>query len=117
MSAHSLVAHRSETGEGGGAFLFDPDRAAGYVPLRLPSTLCLQERLPAGAAAVVLNRSHPYPDLILALNSQEKRMFDAIDGRRTVQQIVDYTNGALTSARALFWNLWRYDQVTFDASA
>ena len=116
MSAHSLVAHRSETDEGGGVFLFDPDRASGYVPLRLPSTLCLQERLPAGAAAVVLNRSHPYPDLILALNAQEKRMFDAIDGCRTVKQIVDYTNSPLTSARALFWNLWRYDQVTFDAS-
>jgi SAM-dependent methyltransferase len=116
MSAHSLVAQRSESGEGGRAFLFDPDRASHYVPLRLPSTLCLLERLPAGAAAVVLNRSHPYPDLILALNSQEKRMFDAIDGRWTVKQIADYTNSPLAAARALFWNLWCYDQVTFDAS-
>jgi len=33
-----------------------------------------------------------------------------------VKQIVDYTNSPLTSARALFWNLWWYDQVTFDAS-
>ena len=116
MSAHSLVAHRSETGESGRAFRFDPDRSSEYVPLRLPSTLCLQERLPAGAAAVVLNRSHPYPDLILALNSQEKRMFDAIDGRRTVKQIIDYTNGPVSTARVLFQNLWWYDQVTFAAS-
>ena len=116
MSAHSLVAYRSETGESGRAFRFDPDRSPEYVPLRLPSTLCLQERLPAGAAAVVLNRSHPYPDLILALNAHEKRMFDAIDGRRTVKHIIDYTNGPLTTAGVLFQNLWWYDQVTFDAS-
>ena len=117
MSAHSLVAYRSDTGESGRAVRLDADRSSDYIPLRLPSTLCLQERLPAGAAAVVLNRSHPYPDLILALNPQEKRMFDAIDGRRTVKQIVDYTNSPLTSARVLFWNLWWYDQITFDASA
>ena len=116
MSAHSLVAYRSEIGESGRAFRLDPDRSSGYVPLRLPSTLSLQERLPAGAAAVVLNRSHPYPDLILALNPQEKRIFDAIDGRRTVKQIIDYTNSPLTSACALFLNLWWYDQVTFEAS-
>ena len=116
MSAHSLVAHRSETGEIGEAFRFDSDRWSDYIPVRLPSTLCLQERLPAGAAAVVLNRSHAYPDLILPLNPQEKRMFDAIDGRRTVKQITDYTISPYTCARALFWNLWSYDQVTFDAS-
>jgi SAM-dependent methyltransferase len=101
MSAHSLVAHRSGTGDTCAAFRFDPDRCSDYVPLRLPSTLCLQERLPAGAAAVVLNRSHPYPDLIVMLDAQDKRMYDAVDGRRTVKAIIEFTNSAWACARAV----------------
>ena len=52
-----------------------------YVPVRLPGTLCVQERLPAGAAGVLLSRYHTSPDLVLVIDAQEKRMFDAIDGR------------------------------------
>lgn len=112
MSAHSLVAHRSGTP----SFEFDLDRCSEYVPLRLPTTLCLQERLPAGAAAVVLNRSHPYPDLVLMLDPQGKRVFDAIDGQRTVKEITDYTTVPGSDTRRLFQKLWWYDQITFDAS-
>jgi hypothetical protein len=62
MAAHSVIAYRTGTA---GTIGFDPERCSQYVPLRLPSTLCVQERLPPGAAAVLLNRSHPYHDLIL----------------------------------------------------
>lgn len=116
MSAHSLVAHRSGTGETGAAFRFDPDRCSDYIPLRLPSTLNLQERLPPGAAAVVLNRSHPYRDLILLLDAQDKRLFDVIDGQRTVKEIVETANVPWSCARILLEKLWWYDQIVFDAS-
>jgi hypothetical protein len=45
-------------------------------------------------------------------------MFDAIDGQRTVGEIVDSVSGVVESsqARDFFQQLWRYDQVVFDTS-
>jgi hypothetical protein len=116
MTAHSVVIHRND--RTGAAIRFDDDRWPRFVPIRLPSTLCVQERLPAGAAGVLLNRSHPFHDLIVAIGAQDKRMFDAIDGRRTIGEIVDQSGGgdATPRARTFFETLWRYDQVTFDLS-
>src|SRR5262245_22337151 len=113
MTAHSVVVYRSDRTPGV-SIRFDDERWPGYVPVRLPSTLCVQERLPPGAAAVLLNRAHPYHDLILPIGAQEKRMFDAIDGRRSIAEIVGHARA--TTARALFEKLWWYDQVVYDAS-
>jgi hypothetical protein len=85
------------------------------VPIRLPDTICVQERLPPGAAAVLINRTHTYTDIYLPIDKQEKRLFDAIDGRRTIREIAQ-THGALEASRAFFERLWRYDQIVFDAS-
>jgi hypothetical protein len=88
------------------------------VPIRLPSTVCVQERLPPGAAAVLLNKNHPHHDLILVIGAQEKRLFDAIDGRRSIGEIVDHARhgGASPPPTTFFDKLWRYDQVVFDVS-
>jgi hypothetical protein len=76
------------------------------------------ERLPRGAAGVLLNRGHQFHDLILPIDAQQKRMFDAIDGHRMVGEIVDSGSGVVESshARDFFQQLWRYDQVVFDTS-
>src|ERR1044072_1075959 len=79
--------------------------------------MCAQDRVPPGAAGVLLNHTHQYHDLFLAIDVQEKRMFDAIDGRRSVADIVDKVAGnASQIARGFFEKLWRYDQVVFDTS-
>jgi hypothetical protein len=81
---------------------------------------------------VLLNQSHTYPDLYLAIDVQEKRLFEAIDGRRTIAQIVHTAASGGASghhhkrerdsiagdrvARDFFERLWCYDQVVFDAS-
>ena len=71
-----------------------------------PGTLCVQERLPPGAAAVVLSRYHASPDLILPIDTREKGMFDAIDGRRSIATIVDrQAADALSRARTFFEQL------------
>ena len=114
MTAHSVVAHRADaTPRAGGRF--DGEGWRRYVPVRLPSTLCVQERLPAGAAAVLLNRAHPFPDLILPIDREQKRWFDAIDGRRTIDGILGET-GSRDAARAaaFFERLWQHDQVVYD---
>jgi SAM-dependent methyltransferase len=119
MTAHSVTVHRSDAREGGVKVRFDNERWLRYVPIRLPTTLCVEERLPADAAGVLLNRSHPYHDLILVIGAQEKRLFEAIDGRRSIAEIIDHArdDGARPRARAFFEKLWWYDQVVFDISS
>jgi hypothetical protein len=86
-----------------------------YVPLRLPDTLIVKERLPPGAAAVLINRRHTYTDLYLPVSANELELIEAIDGVRTIGEIAG--NGADgRSVGALFERLWWYDQIVFDAS-
>ena len=72
-----------------------------------------------GAAGVLLSRYHASPDLILVIDAREKRMFDAIDGRRSIAEIVDSARGDSTwrhAARVFFERLWWHDQAVFDRS-
>jgi hypothetical protein len=57
--------------------------------------------------------------LIVPITKQEKQMFDAIDGRRTIADIADHAGGgdARSCAMGLFEKLWRYDQVVFDTAS
>jgi len=115
MSAHSVVLYRDDSSVAGSDFLFE--EWSDYIAIRLPSTLCVEERLPPGAAGVLLNRSHPFHDLILTIDAREKLIFDQIDGRRSIAEIVNQVDQtALPRARGFFEKLWRYDQVVFDAS-
>jgi hypothetical protein len=122
MTCHSIVAYRSDVSRGGVKFPFDDDRWPSYVPLRLPTTICVRERLPSGAAGVLINQTHAYRDLILPIDSTEKRLFDAIDGRASIGSIVErtlpssQTKSQLDMARTFFEKLWWHDQVVFDAS-
>ena len=120
MVRHSPIVGLESTP--GRATQLDGDRWHFFVPIRLPHTLCIQERLPKGAAAVLLNQSHSYTDLVLPIDVLEKHLFDAIDGRRSVAGIVEHVAGRMNAdpswdrARTFFERLWAYDQVVFDAS-
>lgn len=116
MTCHSIIAYRSDVKRGAEEFPFGDDWP-NYVPLRLASTICVRERLPPGSAGVLLNRSHQFHDLILVIDAREKRMFDAIDGRRSIAEIVSHAaEKELSGARVFFEKLWLYDQVVFDRS-
>jgi SAM-dependent methyltransferase len=112
MTTHSMVAYRNDGPQQRIAFAGDAWLA--YVPIRLPDTLCIQERLPPGAAAVLINRAHTSHDVYLPIDAQEKRLFDAIDGERSIGDVVG--GGERELGRALFEKLWWHDQVVFDAS-
>ena len=118
MIGHNLIAYRDDQAGESQPVAFDGDAWRDYVPLRLPWTLCIRERLPAGAAAVLINRAHAYPDLALPINSEEARFFAAIDGKRTVEEILSSAAGSDGIERALRFieRLWDYDQIVFDAS-
>ena len=87
-----------------------------YVPIRRTWTMCTQDDLPPGAAGVVLNRTHLFDDLFLPINETEKQMYEAIDGRRNVSEIVETVKYSSPYARDFFEKLWWYDQVVFDLS-
>ena len=114
MVRHSVVAYRNDR-PNHESIDFTGDAWLGYVPIRMANTICVQEKLPPGAAAVLINRSHTYTDIYLPINAQQKNLYDAIDGKRSIGEIAPET--ALRKiARVLFEGLWQYDQVVFDAS-
>jgi hypothetical protein len=122
MVRHSMVAYRDDNPGDPQPVTFAGDAWLGYVPLRMPDTICVQERLPPGAAGVLINQTHAYRDLIIPIDSTEKRLFDAIDGNCSIGGIVErtlpssQTKSQLDVARTFFEKLWWYDQVVFDAS-
>jgi hypothetical protein len=122
MARHSLIAYRSDTA-GAQQVKFSGDCWLNYVPIRMLNTICVQDRLPPGAAAVLINQTHTYTDLFLPITPLEKQFFDVIDGDRSIAEIVELTPSSLPhrprhldEARAFFERLWWHDQVVFDAS-
>jgi len=115
MANHSFVVHRNDM-NGDASVRFDEEHYLRYVPVRMPWTMCIQERLPPGAAGVLVNQTHLFNDLFLIIDPQEKQMFDAIDGRRSISAIVEEVKNPAPHARDFFEKLWRYDQVVFDTS-
>jgi SAM-dependent methyltransferase len=118
MVRHSAIVYRDD---GPGPYQsvgFSGETWLNYVPIRMSETICVQERLPAGAAGVLINRNHTYTDLLMTIDAQEKLMFDAIDGNRTIGDISGTTlpSSRQLDARNFFERLWWYDQVVFDAS-
>ena len=123
MVRHSAVLYRNDCPGGHlRPVNFGGDAWPGYVPIRMTDTICVQERLPPGAAGVLINQTHTYRDLFMPINATEKRWFDAIDGTRQIGEIVERTlpssqkQSQLDMARSFFERLWWYDQVVFDAS-
>ena len=122
MVRHSMVVYRSDCPTGLQPISFAGDTWHRYVPIRMPDTICVQERLPPGAAGVLINRSHTYRDLLMTINQNEKCWLDAIDGNRCIREILEDSSPlsqrtpTIEDARAFFQRLWWYDQVVFDAS-
>ena len=119
MLRHSVIAYRNDRSAETGSIQFEDRYWQNYVPIRLPMTIAVQERLPPGAAAVLINQGHSYTDLYLPIDREEKQLLEAIDGKRTVGDIVRSTLGHQhhwERVRSFFERLWWYDQVVFDAS-
>jgi SAM-dependent methyltransferase len=120
MTRHSIIAYRGKSNSQ--QISFTGDAWLAYVPIRIADTICIQDRLPPGATAVLINQAHTYTDLFLPIGSKEKLLFDAIDGTRSVGEIVEATLPSsqrltnLDMARSFIEQLWWHDQVVFDAS-
>jgi hypothetical protein len=116
MVRHSAIVYRNDRPGQNYPISFSGSAWLGYVPIRISDTVCVQERLPPGAAAVLINRTHSYRDIFLAIDPAEKRLFDAVDGTRTIRDILVRAVSDQRMARSFFERLWWHDQVVFDAS-
>lgn len=122
MLGHSVIVYRNDRPGGPPQPCFAGEAWLGYVPIRLPDTVCVQERLPLGVAALLINRSHTNRDLVMPINAAQKRMFDAVNGSCNIGEIVAASppsqQGSSPSelARSFFDRLWWWDQVVFDTS-
>jgi len=123
MVRHSVVVYRNDCPGGPQLVSFAGDAWLRYAPIRASDTICVQERLPPGAAAVLINRNHTYRDLLMPIDSTEKRWFDGIDGNCRIGEIVERASPSsqagspLDRARAFFQRLWWHDQVVFESLA
>ena len=115
MVRHGVVAYRTDRPAQGAPVDFDGEAWLGYTPIRLPDTLAVRDRLPPGAAAVLINRNHTHTDLYLPIDSRQERLLAAIDGERAIADICREL-GDRSLAHAFFQQLWRWDQVVFDTS-
>jgi SAM-dependent methyltransferase len=115
MVRHSVVAYRRDRPPGR-CVDFEGNAWLEYRPIRLPDAIAVRERLPPGAAAVLINPNHSYTDLYLPIDLQQDRLLAAIDGERTIAEICRNA-GDRTLARAFFEQLWQWDQVVFDTSS
>jgi SAM-dependent methyltransferase len=115
LMRHSVIAGRDDDPGGWAQMSFSGSAWLTYIPIRAPDTVSVQERLPPGSAAVLINRAHTCRDIYLPLNAREKRLFEAIDGKRTIGEMLP-APAEPEAARSLFESLWWHDQVVFDAS-
>ena len=108
MARHTVIAHRDD--DPATAALDFADGAVGrWVPVAVPTALAVEERLPAGAAAALIERAHTDTDLVLFVDRRQLDMFRAIDGRRTVGRLGP-------GAAAFVERLWRHDLVVVDTT-
>jgi len=118
MTRHSFIAYRSDRVGKSQPITFGGDAWCRWVPLRVPWSLCIRDRIPPGFTAVLINPTHTYPDLALPIDATQERIFAAIDGKRSIDEILRQGAGGGSDehTRRFLERLWQYDQIVFDAT-
>jgi SAM-dependent methyltransferase len=105
ITRHTVIAFDAGDARSGALDFTDP----AAVPVRVPTATAVEERLPPGAAAALINRAHTDTDLVLFAGPREYEIFRSIDGDRTMAEL-----GA--GAAGFVERLWRHDLVVMDAA-
>jgi SAM-dependent methyltransferase len=117
MLCHNLVAHLPEQAQEQ-VVSFNSRDWQTYIPLHLPDILVSKNRLP-GKAAVLLNPANENRELALPVDELELKIFNAINSRRTIAEIISLVaaeqgqkpDAIHNRSRLLFEQLWWYDLV------
>jgi SAM-dependent methyltransferase len=119
MVSHTFIAYRDDRSGVSQPITFAGDRWRKYVPIKLPWAVYVRENLPQGRVAVLINPAHRFTDLVLPIDALENQLLGAIDGKRTLAEILEFVAMNGNSERrvlSFFERLWQYDQIVFDAS-
>lgn len=108
MVRHTAIAFADDDPLSGSIDFSSPE-VAGARPLVEPTAVVVEERLPAGVSAAILNRAHTDRDLVLFADRAQHELFRAIDGRHTVGDLGPDAVGFVE-------RLWRHDLVVLDAT-
>jgi hypothetical protein len=99
MDRHSFVAYRADRQREAQPITFAGDVWRSFVPVRLPWTLTIR-------------------DLALFIDDAQERLLAAIDGERSVAEILQGAGEVEDEKGRQFFNrLWEHDLVVFDAKA
>lgn len=109
IARHTVIAF-ADVDETSGELDFCAPDIESWVPLVARTAIAVDERLPPGAAAALLNRAHTATDLVMFVDRAELELFRAIDGTLTVGDLGD-------GAASFVERLWRHDLAVIDASA
>lgn len=116
MVRHSAIVYRDEDDPAMQTIAFDDEQWLDYIPIRLPEAICVTERLPKGAAGVLINRLHTDVDIYLAIDANQRDLLAAIDGQRSIRDVLPKDMSA-QQARTFFQQLWRHDQIVFNTGS
>jgi len=116
ITQHNFVAFRSDRVTENQPIHFTGEQWRKYIPIRLPWTVCIRDKVPLGMVAVLLNRAHKHPDLALPINAAQRHLLNDVDGTRTLCEISQNNGKEEVRTLQYFEQLWRYDQIVFDAS-
>ena len=109
MTRHTAIAFASDDATSGTLDFGDPALSR-WVPVLVPTAIAVEERLPPGAAAALINRAHTETDLVLFADRRQHEIFRSIDGARTIGELGAGSAGFIE-------RLWRHDLVVLDTTA
>jgi SAM-dependent methyltransferase len=110
MKRHSVIAYRNDAPLPAVPVRWDVEAWHRFVPIRPTTVIMVEERLPPGVAAVLINQAHTDRDLVFFLDAEARRVVEQIDGERPLGEL----RGATAS---LMERLWWHDLIMVDAVA
>ena len=116
ITQHSFVTYRNDRAAESQPIHFSGEEWRSWVPIRMPWSVCIRDRVPPGSVALLINRAHKHADLALPINAAQYRLFNEIDGKRTIGEILRVAGRGERRDLEFFDRLWQYDQIVFDAS-
>lgn len=108
MVRHTAVAFDAADASSG-VLDFRSPHAGSWVPVPVPTAIAVEERLPPGVTAALINRAHTDTDLVLFADQRTCAVFRSIDGVRPIDALGD-------GAPEVVERLWRHDLVVLDTT-
>lgn len=119
MKKHVFIACRDDRPVSDYAIEFSGDAWRQYIPIRNPGLEASRDNLPQGAIARLRWGAHEYPEIAAVVDDSQARLFDLVNGERTIAAIVAASGvggqpAALDAyARNFFESMWDFDYFWF----